>query len=378
MKDNLLEKDEKTTGVENRSMIRMSRKAVIVGGVKIGGGAPIVVQSMTNTDTRDVEATVAQINRLQTAGCEIVRVAVPDAAAAAALHEIKERISIPLVADIHFDHHLALAAIDAGVDKLRLNPGNITDPEKISEVVEAAKRAGIPIRVGANSGSLAREFLDPHGHASADGMVDSALKEIRLLEDLGFTDIVVSLKGTDVPMTLAAYRAIAREVDYPLHIGITEAGTPWGGTIKSSVGIGILLAEGLGDTLRVSLTGDPVEEVRVAYQILSALDLRQRGINYRICPTCGRTRIDLFRIANEIQERLSDVTEPLVIALMGCIVNGIGEAKDADISLFGGEGNGTISIAGEPVKRAIPEERLVDEFVNTVREYLEERRMSDG
>lgn len=359
-------------------MIRMSRKAVIVGGVKIGGGAPIVVQSMTNTDTRDVEATVAQINRLQTAGCEIVRVAVPDAAAAAALHEIKERISIPLVADIHFDHHLALAAIDAGVDKLRLNPGNITDPEKISEVVEAAKRAGIPIRVGANSGSLAREFLDPHGHASADGMVDSALKEIRLLEDLGFTDIVVSLKGTDVPMTIAAYRAIVREVNYPLHIGITEAGTPWGGTIKSSVGIGILLAEGLGDTLRVSLTGDPVEEVRVAYQILSALDLRQRGINYRICPTCGRTRIDLFRIANEIQERLSDVTEPLVIALMGCIVNGIGEAKDADISLFGGEGNGTISIAGEPVKRAIPEERLVDEFVNTVREYLEERRMSDG
>ncbi len=350
------------------------RRVVNVGDVKIGGDNPVSVQSMTNTDTRDVDATVSQIERLQEAGCEIVRVAVPDADAAAALPQIKKRIDLPLVADIHFDHRLALASIDAGVDKLRLNPGNITDPKRIEQVVLAAKGAGIPIRVGANSGSLADEFLDENGHATADGMVDSALKEIRLLEDLDFTDIVVSLKATDVMMTLAAYRRIVREVDYPLHIGITEAGTPWGGTIKSSVGIGILLADGLGDTLRVSLTGDPVEEVRVAYQILGALDLRQRGIIYRVCPTCGRTRIDLFKIANEIQERLSDVREPLVVALMGCIVNGIGEAKDAQISLFGGEGNGTISIAGKPVKRAVPENRLADEFVSTVREYLRERR----
>ena len=354
------------------------RCVVTVGGIKIGGDNPVVVQSMTNTDTRDVDATVSQIERLQEAGCEIVRVAVPDDAAASALPAIKRRIDIPLVADIHFDHHLALASIDAGVDKLRLNPGNITDPEKIEQVVRAARQAGIPIRVGANSGSLAASFLDENGHATANGMVDSALKEIRLLEGLDFTDIVVSLKATDVMMTLAAYRRIVREVNYPLHIGITEAGTPWGGTIKSAVGIGILLAEGLGDTLRVSLTGDPVEEVRVAYQILSALDLRQRGISYRVCPTCGRTRIDLFNIANEIQERLADVTEPLVIALMGCIVNGIGEAKDAEISLFGGEKSGTISIAGQVIKRAVPEGLLVDEFVATVRAYLQERRTADG
>ncbi len=346
------------------------RRVVNIGGVKIGGNNPIAVQSMTNTDTSDVDATVAQIERLQEAGCEIVRVAVPNADAARALPRIKKRIDIPLVADIHFDHRLALTSIEAGVDKLRLNPGNITDQKKIEQVVLAAKEAGIPIRVGANSGSLAPEFLDENGHATADGMVDSALKEIRLLEELDFTDIVVSLKATDVMMTLAAYRRIVREVDYPLHIGITEAGTPWGGTIKSAVGIGILLAEGLGDTLRVSLTGDPVEEVQVAYQILSALDLRHRGIIYRVCPTCGRTKIDLFRIANEIQERLSDVTEPIVVALMGCIVNGIGEAKDAQISLFGGEGNGNISIAGEIVKRAVPEDRLADEFVATVRGYL--------
>jgi (E)-4-hydroxy-3-methylbut-2-enyl-diphosphate synthase len=349
------------------------RRVVKIGGVKIGGENPIAVQSMTNTETSDVDATVAQIERLQEAGCEIVRVAVPDAEAARALPRIKRRIDLPLVADIHFDHRLALASIEAGVDKLRLNPGNITDQKRIEQVVLAAKEAGIPIRVGANSGSLAPEFLDENGHATADGMVDSALKEIRLLEDLDFTDIVVSLKATDVMMTLSAYRRIVREVDYPLHIGITEAGTPWGGTIKSAVGIGILLAEGLGDTLRVSLTGDPVEEVRVAYRILSALDLRHRGIIYRVCPTCGRTRIDLFSIANEIQERLSDVTEPIVVALMGCIVNGIGEAKDADISLFGGEGNGNISIAGEIVKRAVPEDKLVDEFVATVRDYLKER-----
>ncbi len=350
------------------------RRVVNIGGVKIGGDNPVVVQSMTNTDTGDVDATVSQIDRLQQAGCEIVRVAVPDIDAARALPAIKRRIDVPLVADIHFDYRLALASIDAGVDKLRLNPGNITDDAKIEKVVCAARDARIPIRVGANSGSLASSFLDENGHATADGMVNSALKEIRLLEDLDFTDIIISLKATDVPMTLAAYRRIVEEVDYPLHIGITEAGTPWGGTIKSSVGIGILLAEGMGDTLRVSLAGDPVEEVKVAYEILSALHLRQHGITYRVCPTCGRTHIDLLRIANEIQKRLSDVTEPIVVALMGCIVNGIGEARDADIGLFGGEGNGTISVSGKIIKRAIPEGRLADEFEKAVRAYLKERK----
>jgi (E)-4-hydroxy-3-methylbut-2-enyl-diphosphate synthase len=353
------------------------RRVVSVGGVRIGGDNPVVVQSMTNTDTSDVDATVSQIERLQKAGCEIVRVAVPDVPAAHALPAIKRRIAIPLVADIHFSYRLALASIDAGVDKLRLNPGNITDPAKIEKVVLAARDARIPIRVGANSGSLARSFLDKNGHATADGMVNSALKEIHLLEDLGFTDIIISLKATDVPMTLAAYRRIVQEVDYPLHIGITEAGTPWGGTIKSSVGVGILLAEGIGDTLRVSLAGDPVEEVRVAYEILSALHLRKRGIIYRVCPTCGRTHIDLVRIADDIQQRLSDVTEPIVVALMGCIVNGIGEARDADVGLFGGEGNGAISVSGSIIKRAIPEERLADEFEKAVRAYLKERKRED-
>jgi len=321
----------------------MTRRAVKVGSVTIGGGAPIVVQSMTNTDTRDVAATVAQIERLQAAGCEIVRVAVPDRAAAAALSEIKERIPLPLVADIHFDHRLALAAIEAGVDKLRLNPGNITDPEKIGEVVEAAKEAGIPIRVGANSGSLAPEFRGPHGGATAEGMVESALREIRILEERGFHDIVISLKATDVPTTIAAYRMIASKVDYPLHIGITEAGTPWEGSIRSAVGLGVLLEEGLGDTIRVSLTG-----------------------------TCGRAEIDLFRIAEEVQEGLKDVTAPLTVAMLGCVVNGIGEAGEADVGLVGGAGAGTIYVRGRITQRNVPEGELPTAVVAAVRKLAEE------
>jgi len=356
----------------------MTRHAVAISGVTIGGGAPIVVQSMTNTDTRDVAATLAQIERLAAVGCEMVRVAVPDREAASALRSIAVACPIPLVADIHFDHRLALAAIEAGVDKLRLNPGNITDPQKIRVVVAAARGAGIPIRVGANSGSLAPAFLDAHGHATAEGMVASALEEVRLLEGLGFTDIVISLKGTDVPMTIAAYRRIAEEVDYPLHIGITEAGTRWGGTIRSAVGLGILLAEGLGDTLRVSLAGDPVEEVRVAYEILSALDLRERGITYRVCPTCGRARIDVAEIAERVQEALRDVTDPLRVAIMGCIVNGPGEARDAEVALYGGDRSGTICLHGEPVKRRVPEDRLVDEFVDVIRGHLRERGGRDA
>ena len=346
------------------------RRRVLVGDVPIGGGEPIVVQSMTNTDTADVEATVEQIGRLERAGCEIVRVAVPHVEAAKSLPRIIERISIPLVADIHFDHRLALASIDAGVDKLRLNPGNITDPEKIATIAEAANEAGIPIRVGVNAGSLDERFRDAKNHPTAAGMVESALHEIRLLEERGFDRIVVSLKGTDVRMTIDAYRAFARESDYPLHIGITEAGTAWEGSIRSAVGLGVLLAEGLGDTLRVSLTGDSVEEVRVAYEILRALGLRSRGIDLRVCPTCGRTGIDLESIAVQVRGELGDIAESLSIALMGCVVNGPGEAREADVGLVGGPGQGTIYLRGEPVGSAIPEDRLAGEVVRAAREFL--------
>jgi (E)-4-hydroxy-3-methylbut-2-enyl-diphosphate synthase len=344
------------------------RRQILVRNVPIGGGAPIVVQSMTNTDTADVDATVAQIHRLEAAGCEIARVAVPRRAAADALPEIIERISIPLVADIHFDHRLALASIGAGVDKLRLNPGNITDSEKVAAVAEA----GIPIRVGVNAGSLDERFRDANNHPAAAGMVASALHEIELLEKRGFDRIVVSLKGTDVRMTIDAYRAFAMECDYPLHIGITEAGTAWEGSIRSAVGLGVLLAEGLGDTLRVSLTGDPVEEVRVAYEILRALGLRFRGIDFRVCPTCGRTAIDLESIALRVRQALADVSESLTVAMMGCVVNGPGEAREADVGLVGGPGQGTIYVHGEPIGAAVPEDRLADEVVRTVRGLLEE------
>jgi len=347
----------------------MTRR-ILVGDVPIGDGAPIAVQSMTNTRTSDVAATVAQIRALETVGCEIARVAVPDPDAAGALPAIKAGISIPLVADIHFDPALALAAIEAGVDKLRLNPGNITDPDKIAEIAEAAAVAGIPIRVGANSGSLADEYLDADGRASARGMVDSALHEVRLLERLGFEQIVISLKGTNVDETIRANREIAREVDYPLHIGITEAGTPWTGAIRSAVGLGVLLYEGIGDTLRVSLAGDPTREVRAAYSILRSLGLRKRGIDLHVCPTCGRTGTDLASIAERIDAALADVVEPLNVAVMGCEVNGPGEARDADVGLFGGKGRGVIYVDGKPATSAIPEDRLVDEFVRIVREVV--------
>ncbi len=352
-------------------------RRVNVGGVEIGGGAPISVQSMTNTQTADVAATVAQIECLAKAGCEIVRVAVPDAEAAAALPAIRKAIAIPLVADIHFDHRLALAAIEAGVDKLRLNPGNITDPGKIAQVAEAAARARVPIRVGANSGSLAKAYLDAHGRASVAGMVDSALHEIRLLERLGFADIVVSLKATDVRMTIDAYRAIAREVDYPLHVGITEAGTVWEGAIRSAVGLGILFAGGIGDTVRVSLAGDPVEEVRAAYEILRSLGLRSRGVDFHVCPTCGRTGIDLAAVAGDVRLALADIAEPIKVALMGCVVNGLGEVRDAEVGLVGSKGQGSIYVEGEIVAAAVPEERLAGEIVRVVRERLA-RRAAEG
>jgi (E)-4-hydroxy-3-methylbut-2-enyl-diphosphate synthase len=355
----------------------MTRR-VLVGGVPIGGGSPITVQSMTNTSTADAVATIAQIRRLEAAGCEIVRVAVPDAAAADALPSIKEAIGIPLVADIHFDSRLALAAIEAGVDKLRLNPGNITDPERIAEVAEAAKKREVPIRVGANSGSLAKAYLDRHGRASAQGMVDSALAEIRILERRGFDRIVVSLKATDVRMTIEAYRAMAREVDYPLHIGITEAGTAWEGSIRSAVGLGVLLEEGFGDTLRVSLTGDPVEEVRAGFAILGALGLRRRGVDLHVCPTCGRTRIDLATIAERVRVGSAELADPVVVALMGCVVNGLGEVREADVGLVGADGRGTIYAAGEAVRVNVPEEALAEELLTVLYEVVERRRRADG
>jgi len=356
----------------------MTRRRIDVGGVPIGGGTPIVVQSMTNTKTTDIEATVAQIERLHRAGCEIARVAVPSSAAAEALPGIMERVCLPLVADIHFDYRLALAAIEAGVAKLRLNPGNITDPKRIGEVAEAAGAAGIPIRVGANSGSLAPAYRDAGGHPTAKGMVQSALSEIRVLEHHGFDQMVVSLKATDVRMTIEAYRGLAQEVDYPLHIGITEAGAPWEGAIRSAVGLGVLLEEGLGDTIRVSLAGDPVEEVRVAYEILRSLGLRRRGIEWRVCPTCGRTGIDLAAIAARVRADLDDVVEPIIVALMGCVVNGLGEVREADVGLLGAAGRGTITVDGEPVAQDIPEDLLPSAVVGAVRDVLLRRGGSSG
>jgi (E)-4-hydroxy-3-methylbut-2-enyl-diphosphate synthase len=350
-----------------------SRRAVRIGSATIGGGAPVLVQSMTNTDPDDVEATLAQIERLARAGCEIVRVAVPDLGAAAVLREIRREVVLPLVADVHFDHRIALAAIEAGVDKLRLNPGTIADPAKVRDVARAAQEAGIAIRVGANSGSLRPPFLGPGGHPTAEGLAESALAEVRLLEEQGFERIVVSVKATDVRMTIDAYRRVAREVDYPLHIGITEAGPPFEGAIRSAVGLGILLAEGIGDTLRVSLAGDPVEEVRAGYEILRSLGLRTRGVTHRVCPTCGRTGIDLAAIAEAVRQDLAEVSEPITVALMGCVVNGLGEVREADVGLVGGKGEGTVYVRGEAVLSRVPEARLAAEVVRAVRAFLEER-----
>ncbi len=353
------------------------RRQILVRNVPVGGGSPITVQSMTTTPTTDVEATVAQILALEAAGCEIVRVAVPDLPSAAALPSIRARIRLPLVADIHYDHRIALAAIEAGVDKLRINPGNITKTDHILRVVDAAAEASIPLRVGANSGSLAARYQDAHGRASVQGMVDSALDEVRLLEKHGFEQIVISLKATDVPMTVEAYRAVAAAVDYPLHVGITEAGGPWEGAIRSAVGLGILLQEGLGDTVRVSLTGDPVQEVRAAYEILRSLGLRKRGLCLHVCPTCGRTGIDLAGIADDVRERLADLVAPVSVALMGCVVNGLGEVRHADIGLVGGPGSGSVYVRGVCVESRVPPSRLADCIVQAAL-YLAAEECRDG
>jgi (E)-4-hydroxy-3-methylbut-2-enyl-diphosphate synthase len=341
---------------------RKKTRQIKVGKVKIGGGAPVVVQSMTNTDTRDVAATVEQIQALEAGGCEIVRVAVPDQAAAKKLGEIKAQIGIPLVADIHFSADLALEAIAQGIDKLRINPGNMRPQVKIPEIVKACKKKGIPIRIGVNAGSLEKDLLEKHGgKATAKGMVESALRHIKILEDLDFQDIAISLKASDIERTVEAYRLLSSQVDYPLHVGVTEAGTKFRGTIMSSVGIGMLLYEGIGDTIRVSLTDNPIEELPVAWELLSVLDLRHRKPTVTSCPTCGRTEIDLVKLTNQVEELVKDFPGHLHIAVMGCVVNGPGEAREADIAVVGGKGVGLICRKGE-ILRKVKEEDLLDEF----------------
>ncbi len=342
----------------------------MIGQLPIGGDAPVAVQSMTNTDTRDVNATVAQIQALINAGCELVRVAVPDMVAAKALREIKSAISIPLIADIHFQHQLAIEAVNQGVDALRLNPGNIGSDQRVREVVHACRDRGVPIRIGVNAGSLEKDLVDRFGHTPR-AMVDSALRHIHLLEDQQFNLIKVSLKSSNVTDTIDAYRLLAEEVDYPFHIGITEAGTPTRGAIKSAVGIGILLYLGLGDTLRVSLTGDPVQEIFVAYQILQSLALRQRGIELISCPTCGRTEINLIDLATAVEKRLQHIRQPIKVAVMGCVVNGPGESRTADIGIAGGRGNGLLFRHGE-ILRKVPEDKLLDELVEEVEKLAAE------
>lgn len=338
---------------------RKMTRQISIDDVKIGGGAPISVQSMTNTKTTDTNATVAQIKALVDAGCDIVRVAVPDMSAAENIYNIKSQVDVPLVADIHFDYRLALKAIEQGIDALRINPGNIGDEERVKAVVEAAKIRNIPIRIGVNAGSLDKKLLAKYGKVTAEALVESALEHIRILEKLNFYDIKISLKAHDVPLTLDAYRLMSETVDYPLHLGITEAGTVNTGIIKSAVGIGALLAEGIGDTFRISLTGDPVNEVKVANEILKALGLKEYGPTLISCPTCGRCNIDLPSIAEKVEQRLSGITKPIKVAVMGCVVNGPGEARDADIGIAGGKGEGLVFRKGEVINK-VPEDKLVD------------------
>lgn len=345
---------------------RRKTKQVKVGKVLIGGEAPCVVQSMTKTDTRDLKATVAQIKKLEEAGCEIVRVAVPDMTAAKTLGLIKREIHLPLVADIHFDYRLALLAIREGVDKLRINPGNIGGREKVKEVVRAAKERGVPIRIGVNAGSIEKHLLAKYGSPTPEAAVESALSHIQILEELNFTEIVVSLKFSDVPRTIAAYKLMAQKRNYPLHLGITEAGTPFAGSIKSAVGLGILLNQGIGDTLRVSLTGEPVEEVKVAYEILKDLNLRNYGPVIISCPGCGRTEVDLLKLTKEVEKALKRIKKPLRVAVMGCVVNGPGEAAEADVALIGGKGQGLIMRQGKVVA-TLPEKDLIQALLSEIK-----------
>ena len=340
-------------------------RQIFVGGVPVGGGAPVTIQSMTNTRTDDVAATVEQIRRLEAAGCQIIRVAVPDMAAAKAVGAIKERISIPLVVDIHFDYKLALACVEAGCDAVRINPGNIGGTDRVKAVAEACKAKRIPIRIGVNGGSLEKPLLAKYGGVTPQALVESAFGHIALLEQFDFHDICVSLKSSSVPVTMAAYKLMSEQSDYPLHLGVTETGTVRMGTLKSAIGIGGLLALGIGDTMRVSLSADPVEEVYAARDILKAAGLRKDGPDLVSCPTCGRTRIDLIGLANEVEERLKSVDKPITVAVMGCVVNGPGEASAADVGIAGGIGEGLLFRKGEIVKK-VPQEQLVDELFTLI------------
>ena len=331
----------------------------------MGGDAPCAEQSMCSTDTRDVSATLAQIAGLAAAGCELIRCAVPDMDAAEALGKIKHESPIPVIADIHFDYKLALRVLEGGIDGLRLNPGNIGDKWKVAEVVKAAAERRVPIRIGVNAGSLEKELLERFGHPTAEAMVESALGHVRILEELGYREIKISLKASDVMKTVSAYRQLSERVEYPLHIGITEAGTIFSGTIKSSVGLGILLSDGIGDTMRVSLTGDPLDEVRVGYEILKSLGLRQRGVNFVSCPTCGRCQINLIKVAEEVERRLQGVDKRITVAVMGCAVNGPGEAREADVGIAGGKGEGLLFRNGEVVRK-VPEDQLADALLEEI------------
>ncbi|MEW6675540.1 MAG: flavodoxin-dependent (E)-4-hydroxy-3-methylbut-2-enyl-diphosphate synthase [Nitrospirota bacterium] len=344
---------------------RKKTKVIYVGKVPVGGGNPITVQSMTKTNTRDVEATVNQIMSLEAAGCEIIRLAVPDMDAAKALSKIKKSINIPMIADIHFDWRLALEAVKQGVDGLRVNPGNIGAKWKLKDVVTAAKERGIPIRIGVNAGSLEKELLKKYGHPEPEALVESAKRHIEMLEEMDFRDIKVSLKASSVLTTIEAYRQFSERYDYPLHIGVSEAGPPFTGIIKSSVGLGILLSDRIGDTIRVSLTAEPVEEVRVAYGILKALGIREKGAEIISCPTCGRCNIDLKGLATEVESRLRDIDKPITVAVMGCIVNGPGEAREADFGIAGGKGRGILFRKGKIIRK-LKEEELLDALLNEI------------
>jgi (E)-4-hydroxy-3-methylbut-2-enyl-diphosphate synthase len=345
--------------------MKKQTRQIHIGNVAVGGDASCSVQSMCSTDTRDVAATMAQITGLAAVGCEIVRCAVPDMDAAIALGQIKSDSPIPVIADIHFDYKLALRVLDGGIDGLRLNPGNIGDKWKVAEVVKVAAERRVPIRIGVNAGSLEKELLEKYGHPTAEAMSDSALRHIRILEDLNYQEIKVSLKASDVSKTVAAYRILSNQVDYPMHIGITEAGTIFSGTIKSSVGLGILLADGIGDTMRVSLTGDPIDEVRVGYEILKSLGLRQRGVNFVSCPTCGRCQINLIKVAEDVERRLQGIDKRITVAVMGCAVNGPGEAREADVGIAGGKGEGLLFRHGEIVRK-VPEDQLADALIEEI------------
>lgn len=348
--------------------MRRSTRVVKIGKVSIGGDHPVVVQSMTNTDTRDIEATVAQIKKLEAAGCELIRVAVPDEVAAASIAAIKKNIGIPLVADIHFDHRLAIKSIEAGADGLRINPGNIGSRDKVRNLVKLCRERSIPVRIGVNAGSLDKRLLDRYGGVCAQAMVESAMEHVKLLQDLDFHEIKISLKASSVMLTVEAYRLMAALVDYPLHVGVTEAGTMYRGLIKSALGVGLLLGGGIGDTIRISLTADPVEEVWAAYEILRSLGLRQRGVELISCPSCGRCEIDLIETAEAVDREIRFMDKSMKVAVMGCVVNGPGEAQEADIGIAGGRGFGLLIKNGDIVDK-IPHDQMVPRLIQEIRDY---------